>query len=172
MNKIRFISCDQEHRYIRKLAEEFLDIEFTKDYDYIANSDKTFILWNPYGFLAHDKEAYHKKYDLYRRLREEGKDVYIVERGALPNTIFIDKNGFLCESDSYNEDKWDHPLTQEQDQKVISYIDWLKCSEHTLEPQQSERLSISNLKQKLGISRRFNQIVFIPFQIHNDTVTI
>jgi len=103
---ISFISPDVEHRYVRKLGEEFLNIEFTKDYEKIKESNKSMIIWNPYGYLAHKKDAYQKKYDLYKEFLSQNKDVYIVERGALPNTIFIEKNHMLIESDSYSKEKW------------------------------------------------------------------
>ena len=173
-NTISFISPDVEHRYIRKLGEEFLDIEFTKNYETIRNSSKPMIIWNPYGYLAHKKETYRKKYELYKEMLEKKKDVYIVERGALPNTIFIEKNYFNVESNSYNEERWNHELTVEQNNKVENYINWLRYEEHTLEPQQSSRVNNSeDFFNELNVDKeKYEQVVFVPLQMHNDTVTL
>lgn len=175
MNKqaIKFISPDIEHRYIRKLSEEHLDIEFTKDYEKIKQSHKPMIIWNNYGYLAHPKKTYKKKYELYKYFRKQNKDVYIVERGALPNTIFIDKNNILVYSDSYNEDKWNKDYSSNQLKKAEKYIDWLRYNEHTLEPQKSNRISDkTEFFESLYVNRKFDKVVFVPLQIHNDTVTI
>ncbi|MHA2013354.1 MAG: capsular polysaccharide export protein, LipB/KpsS family [Candidatus Helarchaeota archaeon] len=174
MKIISFISPDIEHRYIRKLGEECLDIEFTKNYDVIRNSDKPMIIWNPYGYLAYDKEPYKKKYEIYKEHLSKGKDVYVVERGALPNTIFIEKNTFNVESDSYNEDKWNFELDKQAEEEAIKYINWLRYDEHTLEPQQSSQILNEELFfQFLKVDRKkFKNVVFVPLQIHNDTVTL
>jgi len=168
--KMKFISPDTIHRYIRELSH-YLDIEFQEDIKKIEESDKCLIIWNPYGYLAYNKPAYINKYKLYKKYRKEKKPIYIVERGALPNTIFIDNTGFNIESKSYDEKIWNHPLSEEELKKVKNYILEFKEDQTSLEPQKSNRLPRSEFFSRLNIDPK-KKIIFVPMQIHNDTVTI
>lgn len=167
---MKFISPDIIHRYLRKLGCEALDIEFNENFEDIRASDKAYIIWNPYGFLAYNRPIYKKKYELYKELQKKGKPTYIVERGALPNSIFIDKNGFLCESSSYNEKNWNSPLNNEQLQKVDNYIKEITEDNTSLESQNSKRLNKEDFFNNLNLDKKYDKIVFIPMQVHNDTV--
>lgn len=166
---MKFISCDIEHRYLRKLSEESLDIEFTDNFNEIRNSDKSFIIWNNYGYLAYNSSKYINKANLYKELKAKGKEAYIVERGALPNSIFIDRHGFLCDSTSYNEENWNKELTKEQQDKTIKYIDDIITDGSSLEPQEG-RISREQFERTLNLKKVYDRVVFVPMQLHNDTV--
>lgn len=170
MSKIQFISPDTIHRYIRKLSE-VLDIEFNTNIKSIEQSDKHLIIWNPYGYLNYPTAGHKQKYELYKKYKFEGRPVYIVERGALPNTIFIDHTGFNVESDCYKEELWNHSLTEEKSIKVEQYIKELKEDDSSLEPQNYKRIDRETFLRELDINSN-KKIVFVPMQIHNDTVTL
>ena len=167
---MKFISPDRMHRYIRKLGLEAMDIEFQLNFNLIERSGKAYIIWNPYGYLAFPKKNYIAKYQYYEKLLAENKPVYIVERGALPNSIFIDKNGFLVDSTSYDEKKWNSPLNSGQLKEVDNYIDELKNDSSSLEPQQSKRLDEVNFFKQLKAVEKYKRTVFVPLQLHSDTV--
>ena len=170
---MKFISPDIIHRYLRKLGNEALDIEFNADYNKIKESKKAFIIWNPYGYLAYPKPDYIKKNKYYLECLANNKPTYIVERGALPNSIFIDKNGFLLDSSSYDESNWAKRLDKKKLQKVKDYIDCIKEDITSLEPQKSGRLNKEEFFNRLEIDKnKYKKIIFVPLQMHNDTVTL
>lgn len=169
---MKFISCDIEHRYVKKLSKH-LDIEFSDDFDYIEKSGKALIIWNNYGDLVYEQPKYIKKCELYRRFKKEGKEAYVVERGALPDSIFIDRHGFLLDSDSYNKEKWNKELTIDQLKNVKKYIKGFVSDASSLESQSSSRLSSQEFYEKIGVNPNdYKKIVFVPMQMHNDTVMI
>ena len=169
---MKFISPDIEHRYVRKLAE-FLDIKFSENYSDIEKSGRTFIIWNPKGSLAYNASSYIKKCNYYKELKYAGKEAYCIERGALPDTIFIDRNGFLFESSSYNESHWNKDLNEDENKKVTDYIENFKSDNDSLEPQLSNRLDSESFFGKLKTEKeQFKKVIFVPLQMHNDTVTL
>jgi tetratricopeptide (TPR) repeat protein len=155
----KFISSTLGHHIYN--MKKFLDIEFSFDFNHIINSKKLLILWNPYG----DENA--KK--LWNYFRQNNLPSYCVERGAVPNTVFIDKNGLLCDSSSYNEDNWNNPLTLEQDKKISDYITQFKTDISSLEWQNSGRISKEDFFEKLGLDYD-KRIIFVPLQLEGDIV--
>jgi len=167
MNKIQFISPEINHDYIRPISK-YLDIEFTANYDRIKASKKIPLIWNPYAYLVSGKERHKKKLDFYTHCLKEKNMITVVERGALPNTIFVDGGGFLNDSLSYNETQWNYALDNFQVIKTAEFIKNFTYNKTSLEPQQ-ERLNYNDFKDELFINGD-KQVVFIPLQVHNDTV--
>lgn len=167
MNKIQFISPEPYHCYIQGLAK-YLDIEFVRDRNAPRKSDKALIMWNPYAYLIGANHQWKK--DLYDYFRENNKPVYIVERAALPESIYIDKNGYLALSSSYYEENWNKPLNEEAWQKTVEFIENFTFSEDSLEKQNNRIIEPQFLKE-LNIDK--NKIkVFVPMQVAHDTVII
>jgi len=55
---------------------------------------------------------------IYGWCRKNRFPFVVCERGALPDSVFHDSGGFLCDSDSYSPGKWDKPLSKEQEERV------------------------------------------------------
>ncbi|MDW9477905.1 glycosyltransferase [Sinorhizobium meliloti] len=106
--------------------------------------------------------------NFYRWCRENKFPYVVCERGALPDSIYHDKHGFLSDSKSYQPTTWDHPLTKEQRDRTLSYIADIRHGSHMLE-QQSDRVDLATLKQRLGI-KHGQKVLLVPFQQPNDTV--
>ena len=104
----------------------------------------------------------------YRWCRENEVAHVVCERGALPDSIFHDPDGFLVDSQSYHPDKWDGPLTDEQRQATLDYIESIRADGRGLE-RQAGRIGAVVLRKKLGINAG-KKILLIPFQQPHDTV--
>lgn len=164
----KFISPDYKHPYLLKLSE-YLDIEFSQNLEHVRNSDKALILWNVYSYVINPKLIW--KYETYRHFVDNGKKAYIVERGALPDTIMIDNNGFLCDSKSYNKDLWDKKLSFSQELAVTIYKEYLKTHDNSLEPQINGRTGKFDFYNNLNIDSDKKK-VFVPMQVVNDSVIL
>lgn len=116
---------------------------------------------NPYGnplFL-----------ELYNYCKQNSIPFIVCERGAFPDSVYHDRNGFLYDSSSYNPYNWDHPLGEEQRLMAESYLSKLEKGEFTLEKQPSRNSERSTLDY-LDISNRNKKRVLIILQTQNDTV--
>ena len=122
-----------------------------------ASSINRVLMPNPYGN--------NKRRACYQELKKNGIEIVASDRGALPDSWFFD-NGFNADSSSYDREKWDYPLTKEENEAVTSYIESLKASNHTLEIQ-GGRMGGHRLKRKLGINTQ--KILFVPMQRPEDT---
>ena len=168
---IKFISPDVlTHRYIKFLSK-FLDIKYSVSEKEILESDRYLIIWNPYGYLVYNSPIYRLKYKLYKKLSTSHR-VFVVERGAFPNTIFIDNTGFNVESSFYDAQYWDSPLTTQQKEEITNYLNFYKYDISSLEPQKNNRLTRKDFFSRLDITKNYKRVVFIPLQIHNDTTII
>ena len=132
-------------RFIKTLRP-FLDIEKSKDPKYIKRSGKSFIGWHPTANIGRPLWEYYRAHNL---------PCYFVERGALPNTVVIDPDGFLCDSSSYDEENWNHPLTEQQGSEIDKYIAHLRGSSGSLEFQKSKRMI-----------REIHLFLSSPFQVY------
>jgi len=146
--------------YIEKAHEDdFADeIEFAqrvKEFKY-----SNIVFGNPY--------ANEKLTRLYWWCRENSQAYTICERGALPDSVFHDKHGFLNDSTSYDAAIWDHPLSDEERAKTLAYIESIRFSTDALEPQ-SKREDAAVLRKRLGI-KLGKKVLFSPFQQPQDTV--
>ncbi|EPE5965725.1 MULTISPECIES: capsular polysaccharide export protein, LipB/KpsS family [Enterobacteriaceae] len=144
------------------IEERYLNVYNIEDV-ISENNISTVIFNNPYGT--------EERLAIYRKLKDIGFPIYVVERGSLPWSIYIDKNGFCCESNSYNEKNWiDTPFTEEKRNATLSYINESICSGSTLEPQ-GNMIGGANLKRKLIGESDGVHIVLIALQSPSDTTT-
>ena len=171
MKHYEFISADNRS-YIKMLARD-LNIAFDSKKN-VRNSKKLVLIWHPYVWVRSKKDEIAKKWkwDLYNYCKKHNRPVYVVERGALPNCIFLDKNGFNVDSSSYDESNWNHPLNKEKLKKINKYIKKFVNNSSSLESQKSDRMTEIKFKQKLNLKRKYKKIVFVPMQTVNDSVTI
>lgn len=124
---------------------------------------RSVIVNNPYG-----KEKRKVICDEFRRFNIP---VYIVERGALPNSIYIDKGGFCAESNSYKEENWLEKLKDNDLESVYQYINEYKSNGAALEPQ-GVLIGGENFRYKtLGSSTINSKILFVALQSPSDTTT-
>lgn len=129
--------------------------------DFVRDSNISRVVFaNPYANEA--------LLNFYRWCRENKFPYVVCERGALPDSIYHDKRGFLSDSESYQPTTWDHPLTKEQRDRTLSYIADIRHGSQMLE-QQSDRVDLATLKQRLGI-KHGQKVLLVPFQQPNDTV--
>ena len=147
--------CKDEDSFFEN---EKLDKVFFEKY-LQKNRIDTIIFPNPYGN--------EKRLEIYNYVRTAGLSYLCYDRGALPDSWFLDSKGFNYDSGSYSEDIWNKELTNEQIDIVNNYIEQIKKSDNFLESQGS-KIDNYELKKKLGI--RNKKIVFIPLQVEDDTV--
>jgi hypothetical protein len=145
-------------RFIKALRPH-LSIEKSKDLEYIKKSGKSFIGWHPTANVNRP---------LWEHFRENGLPSYFVERGALPNTVVIDPDGFLCDSSSYNMENWDHPLNEGKSRRIEGYIRELTANADSLEFQKSGRVTKDRFRYSLNIFGK--EVIFVPLQLEGDTV--
>ncbi|WP_281174505.1 galactosyltransferase-related protein [Stenoxybacter acetivorans] len=123
---------------------------------------KNIIFNNPYG-----NEQIKNLYTIFKK---KGMDCYVVERGALPFSICIDKDGFCAESQSYQYDNWrDINIEGEKKEKTVEYINNFKLSVNSLEPQ-PDQIGGNGIKKRLNIGEK-TKILFIALQSPSDTTT-
>ncbi|XEC95260.1 CDP-glycerol glycerophosphotransferase family protein [Paenibacillus tarimensis] len=129
--------------------------------DYIdSNGYDCVLMPNPYGN--------EKRLSLYRELRLKNKRYIVSDRGALPDSVFFDSNGFNADSSSYRKEVWDIPLTETQLQEIELYIRTEQYTDDALE-KQGVRKGADFLAEKLHISPT-KKVLFVPFQRPSDTV--
>lgn len=146
-------------RFIKTLRP-FLDIEKNKDPEAIKSSGKSFIAWHPTG-KEHQGE-------LWEYFKKNNLPAYFVERGALPNTVVIDPNGFLCDSSSYDRIHWDRPLSKSE-AKILPYVNDLITTTTSLEYQKGKKLMTRHrFFRELRLPD--TEIIFVPLQLEGDTV--
>lgn len=127
------------------------------------NNIESIIFNNPYGNEL--------RLSIYNKAKELGISTYVIERGALPWSIYIDENGFCAESTSYREENWgDLELTEERMLEVNDYISDIKNSGESLEPQ-GNIIGGKNLKKKLFGDSENIKILFVALQSPSDTTT-
>jgi len=112
--------------------------------------------------------ANEKSLMAYNWCRKNNFSYLVCERGALPDSVFHDPNGFLSDSISYSTDQWDRELNDEEVENVINYISEIRHGISTLE-KQAGREDIHQIRRKLGIDPS-NKVLLVPFQQPNDTV--
>lgn len=145
---------------VMKSLVEHLPIEIETDIHKVKYSKKPILMWNPLSYIRNEKDIWKK--ELYDYCRETDRIIYTVERGALPDTIFIDKFGFLANSDSYKQSLWDVQINKEERFKIESYINCFINDYSSLEPQNKEELP----------EKGKETVIFVPLQVANDTVML
>ena len=114
---------------------------------------------NPYGNEV--------RKSIYQWAQKNNFPYYCWERGALPDSWFLDPKGFNSDSSSYNRIHWDFPLSEDQTQQTKHYISRTLRGELSLE-KQGERIGGDALLQRLKIGGR--KVLFVPMQRPSDTV--
>jgi predicted glycosyltransferase involved in capsule biosynthesis len=136
--------------------QEFEEIDITT---YVAENEIDRIIFtNPY--------ANEQRLAVYNRVKETGIPFYVVERGALTDSMFIDDSGFCCESTRYGRVHWPE-LDDDRIGRVNAYIASETSSSTALE-KQGERLGGRSARHKLGLPSN-KKILFVPFQSRSDT---
>lgn len=143
---------------------DFFDSErefFEKDFaNFLKSYQITKILFpNPYGNAA--------RLRIYEWCKKNGFPFLVFERGALPESWFIDGNGFNSESSSYLEDRWNKEFLPAEEDEVEKYIASVLGEQQALEAQ-GVRLGGAGLAQKLRIGNK--KVLFVPLQRPSDTV--
>lgn len=107
---------------------------------------------------------------IYFRCKDLGIRTFVVERGALPWSIYIDEQGFCADSLSYQEDKWPAVLSDADRLSTLEYIDNLRTTGAALEPQ-SGSIGGGNLKRTLFGECVAVKVLFVALQSPSDTTT-
>ena len=147
---------DSEYNYSEdgELLEE--DFEYMLKHSNIS----TIIFANPYGNPA--------RLNIYNWCRKTNFPFYCYDRGALPDSWFLDSNGFNADSSSYHQSNW-HQKARSAEQAIHTqkYIDHCITGNNTLE-KQSPRIGGAALADKLRIGSK--KVLFVPLQRPSDTV--
>jgi len=129
--------------------------------DFLASAKFTRVVFhNPY--------ANERVQALYEQVRKQNFPYIVVERGALPDSVFFDARGFNADSESYHERHWNHPVTEKERVSTLQYIQSAIVDDDSLE-EQPDRLGANNLRKKLKIPRGKKALVAF-LQRPTDTV--
>ena len=159
------------HSFNPKVFQVFTNPILIEEKDISINSIEQIVhKYNIQNVIFMNPYASTKRTLIYQTFKDMGKNCYVVERGALPQSIYFDINGFCAESDSYHEKNWPTHLSTEDYQKTIEYIQELKISGASLEPQ-GDLIGGVNLKRRLFGDSQNVKILFITLQSPSDTTT-
>ncbi|MFJ2993427.1 glycosyltransferase [Pandoraea sp. NPDC087047] len=109
----------------------------------------------------------HFRLKLYRKCKQLGLQTLNFDRGALPDSWFIDPNGFNADSTSYDENHWERELTPEEREEVSEYITSVLNMDDALE-KNPLRIGFDNFVRKHHLRRK--KVLFIPMQRPDDSV--
>jgi predicted glycosyltransferase involved in capsule biosynthesis len=138
----------------------YQDFENTDIVEYVrVNRIDRVIFTNPYANTL--------RLSTYQKIRNADIPFYVVERGALSDSMFIDDSGFCCESTRYHRRHWPEELDNDRLRQVKEYIDIETSSGSALE-KQGERVGARTALKKLGIPPQ-KKVLFVPFQSRSDT---
>jgi len=168
IKKIQFISPEVRHPYVVELSK-YLDIELDRNIERVKKSNKALILWNTYSYTIAKK--FQWKYDLLHEFKEAGKLAYVLERGALPGSIYLDMHNFLYFSDSYKKKNWDVKITAYEKKQIKEYIKSFTEDECSLEKQHAEFVTKKTFYEELDLSKDTIK-VFVASQVYNDTTIL
>ncbi len=116
---------------------------------------------NPYG------NNHRRK--LYETTKSNGIPFITFDRGALPDSWFFDRGGFLNESISYSNSNWNKPLNCNQESRIANWIEAFRNSDATLE-ENGDQQSEEYWRNQLNLGRR--RVIFVALQRPNDTATV
>lgn len=143
---------------IFKHEDTFVDEDHLQEYLTYHNISRV-LFPNPYGN--------EKRLSLYKFLKEKNFPILVSDRGALNDSVFFDENGFNADSSSYSPERWDRPLTFEEELYLENYFENEYFSNGSLE-EQGTRSGGEKLRQKLNLGNK--KVLFAPFQRPSDTV--
>lgn len=112
---------------------------------------------------------YMKSHAQFKQLvllaRELGREVIVIERGALPGTIYYDEE-VAYNSPSFTEERFlQEQFTDEEIAGAHAYINELKAGNRTLEQMDD----YATTKKKLaGLAALKGPVCFVPLQLHDD----
>ena len=97
--------------------------------------------------------------------RELGRNVVVIERGALPGTVYYDQD--VCyNSESFSESSFLNEMFTDQERgEAIEYVDRLRQGHETLEAMDSYQVTAEKYD---SFSRLKMKICFIPLQLEED----
>lgn len=166
------VKGDQSWLSIRQILPYLGEVEYRSEYTFNSTEDfKNFLtannivklfFWNPYGNET--------RLQLYKWAKSANFPFIVFERGALPDSWFIDETGFNADSSKYDHENWQHIQGEVLDETSF-YIDNLIECGHTLEAN-GARLGKELLRENLDKQYRIGnkKVLFIPFQRPSDTV--
>lgn len=117
------------------------------------------VFGNPY--------ANERSLNLYNWCRKSDFPFIVCERGALPDSVYHDRTGFLSDGESYKSYQWDRPLSDEELDAVEAYVAEIRWGTKMLE-KQAERGDLHLIRKKLGLSDG-QKMLLVPFQQPQDT---
>ncbi|WP_319533722.1 hypothetical protein [uncultured Cohaesibacter sp.] len=123
----------------------------------VHHDAKTAILVNPY--------ASDERMETFLKAREEF-DVRVFERGALPDSWFIDGD-MPWHSESYDEKNWSRSLDESERASVVSYLHQLRMGFATLEANNAP-VGVKMMRDKLSLPSA-TKTLLIALQTPNDT---
>jgi capsule polysaccharide export protein KpsC/LpsZ len=162
---MQFITPCERVGHIKSL-EEFYDIEYSQDFSYIINSQKPALIWNYFAFRVPGLEKLRIRYAVWDYYKNNGLPAFCMERGGLPNTVYLDSDGFCTESRSY--DLWKDHRTNSN---VDGYMQTLRESSDSLETQLSPIGQQNILRLDLNLDK-YEKVIFVPLQVRNDTTIL
>lgn len=118
--------------------------------------------------IFHNPYANERMLSLYLKVKENRFPYIVVERGALPDSVFFDPAGFNADSDSYHERHWNHQLSDSERHQTFSYMQKAIAGDDSLE-QQPTRKGKAALRRGLKIGRGMKTLVAF-LQRPSDTV--
>lgn len=125
------------------------------------NKDSMIIFWNPYGS--------QQRLAVFKQLKKEGYSVLVAERGALPDSIVFDQDDLVIFSKSYDKKFWDKPISAEERERTVVYLQDLIQSSATLEKNANKKGSYI-VKHELG-THVYEHVLLCCLQLQSDTVT-
>jgi hypothetical protein len=103
-----------------------------------------------------------KNREIFDYRKQKKLPVFCIERGCLPNTIYIDDNESIYKTDKFKRGLWNKPLCEKEHDLITNYIQQIKGQKCAVEKQKIENISNINTKG-------FKQIIFCPLQRIDDT---
>lgn len=105
---------------------------------------------------------------LYDSARSAGLRTIAFDRGALPDSWFFDRDGFLGTSGSYAPSRWNNSLPPDRQDRVRSWIQHFREGSKTLEENETPQ-GVEYWRNALGIGQR--EVVLVALQRPHDVAT-
>lgn len=120
------------------------------------------VLGNPY-----DKET---RLQIYYAFKKTAVNIYVLDKGALPNSIYIDSAGFCIDSDSYVELNFVNRSDKSEITKTNEYIDAYRAMASDL-CLQEKKIDRKFLKERILAAPNKTKVLFIYLQDSSDSRT-
>lgn len=158
------------HSFNEYVFKKFDNPLLIEEKDFVVNDiDDVILKYNITNVVFNNPYGNIKRLAIYEAFRERNIKCFVVERGALPGSIYIDQGGFCAESKSYLNFV-NHDFSEENYLKTVDYVNELKTKGASLEPQ-SGMIGSDNLKREVFGSTKGYKVLFIAFQSPSDTTT-